>query len=181
MEVHTVQATARKGEVLFWWKKGTGSQIFVPYGTEDHPIYRIRAGSYEPYDPMNTRPDEPQKVPQATQPRGRVKLISEGEDGNLTEAWKFTRADVAGILGIGWKIDDDDEESVEPLDCIWPEPYACYPQTRALVKWKDGQVTLEDRSFIRRITQGSNLQGDRVIYQKAMASEVLYRQEEGLP
>ncbi|KAL4887753.1 hypothetical protein BDV59DRAFT_212192 [Aspergillus ambiguus] len=179
-----------EGKVLFWWKKGTGSQTFVQYGTDDHPIYRIRAGSYELYDPLTVPqilslqqgdPDSRyERVPQATQPRGKAKLIIEGDDGNLKVTWNFTRQDVAGIIGIGWKIDDDDEESVEPLEFIWPEPYACYPQTRALVKWKDGEVSLEDRAYLRRIIHGSSLQGDKVIYQKALTSEVLYRQEQDL-
>jgi hypothetical protein len=42
-------------------------------------------------------------------------------------------------------------------------------------------VTLEDRAFLRRVTHGSSLQGDKVIYQKALKSELLYRQEQGLP
>ena len=39
------------GEVLFWWKRGTGSQVFIRYGSELNGIYRIRAGSSEAYDP----------------------------------------------------------------------------------------------------------------------------------
>ncbi|KAL6230943.1 hypothetical protein BDW75DRAFT_244352 [Aspergillus navahoensis] len=98
------------------------------YGTESHPIHRIRAGLYEVYDPtavpqiLSVQQSDaklrPGRAHQAIQPRGRAKLTIEYDDGNLKETWKFTRADVAGIIGIGWKVDDDDEESVEPLDLL---------------------------------------------------------------
>lgn len=50
--------------------------------------------------------------------------------------------------------------------------------------WFNGrikEITLEDRTFIRRITKGSSLQGDRVIYQKALMQEIRFRREQGLP
>lgn len=65
------------GEVLFWWKRGTGSQVFVKYGTGENVMFRIRAG--------------------------------------------YGRSDVAGILGVGWKVEDDDDFEGEPLDSLWPE------------------------------------------------------------
>jgi hypothetical protein len=37
-------------KVLYWWPKGTGSQIFVRYGSRSNLVYRIRARSYETYD-----------------------------------------------------------------------------------------------------------------------------------
>ena len=80
-----------------------------------------------------------------------------------TKRWeehlKWKQEDVHGIIGVSWKVEDDDEEGLEALDLIWPEPYAKHPHTRILVQWKDKQVTLEDRTFVRRITKGSNLQG----------------------
>lgn len=57
------------GKVLFWWPKGTGTQIFVWYGDTSALIYRIRAGSYEMYDQkriekvLTTKTRESQKVP----------------------------------------------------------------------------------------------------------------------
>jgi hypothetical protein len=41
-------------------------------------------------------------------------------------------------------------------------------------------TTLEGRSFIRRITASSALDGDRVIYQKAEELETAYREKHGL-
>ncbi|GAT22746.1 actin-binding protein Fragmin [Aspergillus luchuensis] len=43
--------------------------------------------------------------------------------------------------------------------------------TRALVKWNDGNVTLERRGFIRRIANGNSFNGDRMIYLKAKELE----------
>ncbi|CAG8881165.1 unnamed protein product, partial [Penicillium egyptiacum] len=91
-----------------------------------------------------------------------------------------SRSDVAGILGIGWKIDDDDEDGINPLLPLQPTKGGLYPQTRALVKWRDGTRTVEGRSFIRRITMGSSLDGDKTIYQKAMEMEKAYREDQGL-
>ncbi|KAL4783676.1 hypothetical protein BJX76DRAFT_357706 [Aspergillus varians] len=186
------------GKVLFWWKRGSGSQIFVRYGTGENAMFRIRAGSYEPYDPK--------KVPRIfsiqrggrgqgwdelkreegegsiAQPRGHLKVIAEDEEGEFQENWMYGRSDVAGILGVGWKVDDDDDFEGEPLDRLWPEggDEADYPFTRILVAWKDRTLTLEDRSFIRRIKRGPTKLADILIYQKAVFNEVLYRKEQGL-
>ncbi|KAL3459616.1 hypothetical protein BJX64DRAFT_291122 [Aspergillus heterothallicus] len=188
-----------KGEVLFWWKRGTGSQIFVRYGTADHPIYRIRAGSSEPYDPKKvprifsiqrggrgngwseTKIENPDV--NIAQPRGHLKVIEEDEDGEFQENWMYGRANVAGILGVGWKVEDDDDHKQEPLDYLWPEggDEAIYPFTRILVAWKDKTVTLEDRAFIRRIKRGPTKLADMLIYHKALSSEVLFRQDQGIP
>ncbi|GMG01319.1 unnamed protein product [Aspergillus oryzae] len=91
------------------------------------------------------------------------------------------RGKVRGIVGVGWKVDDDDEEGIEPLDLLVPKPYATYPHTRILVLWVDGAVTLEDRAFIRRITKGSYLNVARIIYHKALRQEIRYRKAERLP
>lgn len=163
------------GEVLFWWKRGTGSQVFIRYGSEPNGIYRIRAGSSETYDPDS--------VPClfSTNKRGQEREFFVNSQGRQEERLKWKRDHVHGIIGVGWKIEDDDEESLEPLDLVWPEPYAKYPHTRILVQWKDKQITLEDRSFVRRITKGSSLQGDRVIYQKALTQEIRFRRDMQLP
>ena len=163
------------GEVLFWWKRGTGSQVFIRYGSRSNGIYRIRAGSNETYDPDS--------VPClfSTSKRGQEREMVQMSTKRWEERLKWKREDVHGIIGVGWKVEDDDEEGLEALDLIWPEPYAKHPHTRILVQWKDKQVTLEDRTFIRRITKGSNLQGDRVIYQKALTQEIRFCQEQNLP
>lgn len=163
------------GEVLFWWKRGTGSQIFVRYGSGSNATYRIRAGAYEFYDPKS--------VPRvySTSAWGHQKERFQNSKGEEDERWKYNRDNVEGIIGVGWKIKDDDEDEIEPLELVKPEPYATYPHTRVLIRWKGGQVTLEDRAFVRRITRGSSIQGDRVIYQKALTQEVRYRRSEGLP
>ncbi|KAL4740392.1 hypothetical protein BDV11DRAFT_169154 [Aspergillus similis] len=188
------------GEALFWWKRGTGSQVFMRYGTAEHPIYRIRAGSYEPYDPKKVpqilsiqrggrgagwteMKREEQDGMSIAQPRGHLKVITEDNDGEFQEDWMYKRSDVAGILGVGWKVEDDDDEKEEPLDCLWPESgdEVAYPFTRILVKWTDQMITLEDRSFIRRIKKGPTRLADMLIYHKALSSEVLYRQQQGIP
>ena len=163
------------GEVLFWWKRGTGSQVFIRYGSELNGIYRIRTGSSETYDPDS--------VPClfSTSKRGQEREFFVNSQGRQEECLKWKRDHVHGIVGVGWKLEDDDEESLEPLDLVWPEPYAKYPHTHILVQWKDKQVTLEDRSFVCHITKGSSLQGDRVIYQKALTQEICFRREEQLP
>ncbi|OQE16767.1 hypothetical protein PENSTE_c023G02329 [Penicillium steckii] len=160
------------GKVLFWWPKGTGTQIFVRYGDSSAPIYRIRAGSHEMYDQKRV-----EKV-LTTKTRGsqKVPLI---KNDIPSEEWKFGRQHVEDIRGIGWKVEDDDEVGIDPLSFIRPVPNSVYPQTRAWVKWKDGKSTLEGRQFIRRITNGSSLQGDQVIYQKAEDLETAYRLRHG--
>jgi hypothetical protein len=163
------QRLLSRAKVLYWWSKGVGTQIFVRYGTRDTPIYRIRAGSHEFYDPS--------KVTRVlTKARGNAKIQVRRDDGVPDEIWEYSRENVSDILGVGWKVEDDDESEINPLDLIRPEPNALYPQTRILVKWKDGTVTLEGRAFIRRITKGSSLDGDRVIYQKAEELEQAYLQ-----
>ncbi|KAJ6084954.1 hypothetical protein N7499_004583 [Penicillium canescens] len=104
----------------------------------------------------------------------------ETKDGLPEEHWEYTGNDVEDIIGISWKIEDDDEEGVNPLDLLRPAKGAIYPLTRALVTWKDGITTLEGRAFIRRITTGSALDGDRVIYQKAEEFEAVYCETHGL-
>lgn len=173
------------GEVLYWWKRGVGTQTFVQYGQGSSKTYRIRAGSYEVYDPESV----PRILssgalsgdPSSVSCRGKQKIQYRNEKGRIEEAWAYTRDQVRGIVGVGWKVDDDDEEGIEPLDLLVPEPYATYPHTRILVLWVDGAVTLEDRAFIRRITKGSYLNVARIIYHKALRQEIHYRKAERLP
>ena len=175
LEARTIQHQRRltSAKVLYWWPKGTGSQIFVRYGDRNTPIYRIRAGSHESYDPS--------KVARvySTSTRGTKKVIGH-RDGRPGEFWEYKREDVKDFLGIGWKVEDDNEDGLDPLNYLQPVKGATYPQTRTLVKWKDGATTLEGRSFIRRITTGSALDGDRVIYQKAKELETAHREKHGL-
>ncbi|KAJ5927155.1 hypothetical protein N7516_008928 [Penicillium verrucosum] len=168
------QRKMSSGTVLYWWPKGSGSQTFVIYGSVAAPIFRIRAGSYESYNPRKVERVLISKT------RGTAKEVEEDDDGVLDEHWKYNRRDVAGILGIGWKIEDDDEDGINPLSLLQPIKGALYPQTRALVKWRDGTRTVEGRSFIRRITMGSSLDGDKTIYQKAIEMEKAYRENQGL-
>ncbi|KAJ5908742.1 hypothetical protein N7495_001424 [Penicillium taxi] len=60
---------------------------------------------------------------------------------------------------------------IDPLSLLRPVRGVVYPQTRALVLWKDKTTTLEGRAFIRRILQ----KGDYAIYQKAEEMEREYR------
>ncbi|KAJ5860647.1 uncharacterized protein N7529_007957 [Penicillium soppii] len=166
------QRQLSSAKVLFWWPKGTGSQTFVRYGSRSTPIYRIRAGSHESYNPSQV-----ERV-LTTKTRGTAKEIGT-RDGHPEEFWKYKRKDVEDIIGIGWKIEQDDEQGLDPLNLLQPAKGMIYPQTRILVKWKDGIFTLEGRSFIRRITAGSALDGDRVIYQKAEELETNYRKKHG--
>lgn len=175
LEARTIkqQRQLNSAKVLYWWPKGTGSQIFVRYGSRSTPIYRIRAGSHESYNPSRV-----ERV-LTTKTRGTAKVIGT-KDGLPEEFWKYKRKDVENFIGIGWKIDEDDEQGLDPLNLLQPAKGIVYPQTRILVKWKDGGFTLEGRSFIRRITTGSALDGDRVIYQKAEELETTYRKKHGL-
>ncbi|KAJ5946388.1 hypothetical protein N7454_003227 [Penicillium verhagenii] len=175
LEARTISQQRRlnSAKVLYWWPKGTGSQIFVRYGDRSAPIYRIRAGSHESYNRSRV-----ERV-LITQTRGTAKVLGT-RDGVQDEFWSYTREGVEDIVGIGWKVEDDNEDGLNPLDLIEPAKGAIYPQTRILVKWRDGVSTLEGRSFIRRITVGSALDGDRVIYQKAEELELSYRQKHGL-
>ncbi|KAJ6136796.1 hypothetical protein N7497_012349 [Penicillium chrysogenum] len=167
------QRQLHSAKVLYWWPKGTGSQIFVRYGSRSTPIYRIRAGSYESYNPSRV-----ERV-LTTKTRGTAKVIGT-RNGLPEEFWKYQRKDVEDFIGIGWKVEDDDEQGLNPLNLLLPAKGIVYPQTRILVKWKDGLFTLEERTFIRRITAGSALDGDRVIYQKAEELENTYRRKHGL-
>ncbi|KAK5728077.1 hypothetical protein LTS12_027367 [Elasticomyces elasticus] len=154
-----------RGKALYWWRVGTGTQIFVRYGSKKKPIYRVRAGSSEPYDQKTT-----ELV--LTTTRGNAKSTIE-TNNFYQEVWKYSRHDVSDIIGVGWKVDDDDEANTNVLASIRPEKYAHYPHTRVLVKWKDGNITLERRGFIRR-TNGNNFNGDRMIYFKAKEFEDAY-------
>ncbi|CAG8067890.1 unnamed protein product, partial [Penicillium nalgiovense] len=167
------QRQLHSAKVLHWWPKGTGSQIFVRYGSRSTPIYRIRAGSYESYNPSRV-----ERV-LTTKTRGTAKVTGT-RNGLPEEFWKYQRKDVEDFIGIGWKVEDDDEQGLNPLNLLLPAKGIVYPQTRILVKWKDGLFTLEGRTFIRRITAGSALDGDRVIYQKAEELENTYRRKHGL-
>ncbi|KAL3470218.1 hypothetical protein BJX99DRAFT_264432 [Aspergillus californicus] len=152
-----------RGKVLYWWPIGTGTQIFVRYGSKKKPIYRVRAGSSEPYD---TRMAE---LALSTT-RGNAKVPGE-KNGIPQETWEYNRNDVTDIIGVGWKVEDDDEANMNALALIRPRRYAAYPHTRALVKWNNGNVTLERRGFIRRIANGNSFNGDRMIYLKAKELE----------
>lgn len=114
-----------------------------------------------------------------TMTRGTAKFTEE-IDGMTEEFWKYNRKHVTDILGVGWKIEDDDESTTNALSLVRPEQGAIYPQTRILVKWRDAAITLEGRSFIRRITTGSDLDGDPVIYQRARELEAMYREKHGV-
>ncbi|GMF77643.1 unnamed protein product [Aspergillus oryzae] len=176
--IDLLEARARKEErsltgakVLFWWSKGTGTQIFVRYGSKSKPIFRVRAGSHEYYDKKRVT-----RV-LSSQNRGYMKK-PEVIDGIPGETWKYGRRDVSNILGVGWKVeDDDDENGIDPLEFMVPEPGSVYPETRVLVEWKDGETTLEARAFVRRIANGSSLDGDRLIFQKAKELEEAYRED----
>ncbi|PYH40991.1 uncharacterized protein BP01DRAFT_408517 [Aspergillus saccharolyticus JOP 1030-1] len=177
--------------VVCWWKKGTGAQIIVRYGTDPY-IYRIRAGRSHHWDskkcPQVIGSNAGENV--TNTPNGNVILTSRGDCKKYEDipegfnyTWKYTRKDVQGILGVAWKVPDDDEDidTHDALCLIIPEKGVCYPQTRVLVKWKDGIVTVEDRATIRRITEKRPIDGDMVIYWKAKQSEIRFRKEEGLP
>jgi hypothetical protein len=155
------------GKVLYWWPVGTGTQIFVRYGSKRKAIYRVRAGSSMPYSEHNT-----ELV--LGQTRGNKKIIMTDDSGRIREAWEYTRSQVDDIVGVGWKIEDDDEAGVNALELIQPRKSAMYPHTRVIVKWKDGQTSLERRGFVRRIANGTSLNGDRMIYLKARDMEETY-------
>jgi hypothetical protein len=155
-----------RGKVLYWWRVGTGTQIFVQYGRKARPIYRVRAGSSIPYDTRTT-----EQVLSITRGNAKVRIQS---SGNTEEIWKYSRDDVEDIIGVGWKVEDDDDASTNALALIRPAKDIIYPHTRVLVKWKRGGISLERRGFIRRIANGSSLSGDRMIYLKAKELENTY-------
>ncbi|KAL4736360.1 hypothetical protein BDV11DRAFT_15487 [Aspergillus similis] len=174
--------------VLYWWKKGFGTQIFVRYGSGPNATYRIRAGSSEAYGPetvpqvLQSRSEQSEASGIYITARGREKKQELNPEGRIIERWMYDRSHVQGIIGVGGKIkyDEEEEDDLEPLDAILPRRHVTYPHTRILIKWTDGAVTLEDRVFVRRITKGSALQGDSVIYEKALDQETRYR-DAGLP
>ncbi|KAL2817075.1 hypothetical protein BDW59DRAFT_166108 [Aspergillus cavernicola] len=155
-----------RGKVLYWWPVGMGSQIFVQFGKKkQNPIYRVRAGSSLPYDPRS--------VPQVLSiTRGNAKIRTK-TNGMTQETYKYSRDDVQDIRGVGWKVEDDDDTNATALALIRPSQDR-YPHTRVLVEWKQGGTTLERRGFIRRITKGGGLAGDRMIYMKAKELENAY-------
>lgn len=155
-----------RGKVLYWWPVGTGTQIFVRYGSKKTPIYRVRAGSSEPYDQKMT-----EMVLSKTRGNSKSTLPINGIN---QEVWKYSRNEVLDIIGVGWKVEDDDEANLNALALIRPERYATYPHTRVLVKWKDGHITLERHAFVRRIANGNSFNGDRIIYMKAKELEDAY-------
>ncbi|GFF60861.1 hypothetical protein IFM51744_10511 [Aspergillus udagawae] len=109
------------------------TQIFVRYGSKRKAIYCVRAGSSMPYSEHDTE------------------LVLGQTHGNKK---------VDDIIGVGWKIEDDDEAGVNTLELIQPRKSVIYPHTRVVVKWKDGQTSLERRGFIQRIANGTSLNGD---------------------
>ncbi|KAL4769103.1 hypothetical protein BDW60DRAFT_210340 [Aspergillus nidulans var. acristatus] len=157
--------------VLYWWKKGFGTQIFVRYGSGPNATYRIRAGSSEAYDPetvpqvLQSRSEQSEASGIYITARGREKKQELNPEGRIIERWMYDRSHVQGIIGVGGKIkyDEEEEDDLEPLDAILPRRHS-----------------LEDRAFVRRITKGSALQGDSVIYEKALDQETRYR-DAGLP
>ncbi|KAJ5649191.1 uncharacterized protein N7484_002914 [Penicillium longicatenatum] len=167
------QRRLSSAKVLHWWPKGTDSQTFVRYGDRGTPIFRIRAGSYKSYNPSRVERILTSKT------RGTAKVTGKRND-LPDEWWKYERKHVDDFVGVGWKVEEDDESSTDALSLIKPEKGALYPQTRTLAKWKDGVFTLEGRAFIRRITKGPALEGDRVLYQKAHEMESAYRAKHGL-
>ena len=156
-----------RGKVLYWWPVGTGTQVFVRYGSKRNLIFRVRAGSSQPYDQRAVE---------------RVLNITPGNrkgyrktNGMTEEFWENSRDDVLDIVGVGWKVEDDDEVGTNALASIRPIRDTIYPHTRVLVKWKkNGQTSLERRGFVRRIASGNKINGDRMIYLKAKELENAY-------
>lgn len=136
----------KSGEVLYWWTIGAGSQTFVRYGEAPYQIYRIRAGSHQVYDKTTT-----EQVLSIR--RGNAKSIIH-QNGIKKEVWKWGREHVKRIIGVGFKIPEDKEHGAKSKILMKPS-YAkdSYPQTRLLVEWKDGNMSLEERSFGCRILQ----------------------------
>jgi hypothetical protein len=103
-----------------------GTQIFVRYGPKKSPIYRVRAGSSLPYNLRST-----EQVLSKT--RGNAKIRVQA-GGTVKGVWKYTRDDVQDIIGMGWKVEDDDNTSANTLAFIRPAKDIIYPHTRVLVK-----------------------------------------------
>lgn len=163
---------------LYWWEKGFGTQVFVELCEGGKSTYRIRAGSYIPYDKKKVQYVDPQAT------RGSVMERQWNKYGYEKQKYKYTREDVYDVLGVGWKIDNDERGLQEdPLDYIMPEKVKnakkqggrkTYAHTKLLIKWKDGQTTLETREFFRRII-GNRNKADWMIYKKAQEQENAYR------
>ncbi|KAJ6118837.1 hypothetical protein N7471_013457 [Penicillium samsonianum] len=164
------QRQMSSGTVLYWWPKAQGHRPSLYMGAHLH--LSIESG-------LVLMRSKVERV-LISKTRGTAREVDEDDDGVLDEHRKYSRSDVAGILGIGWKMDGDDEDGINPLLLLQPTKGGLYPQTRALVKWRDGTRTVEGRSFIRRITMGSSLDGDKTIYQKAVEMEKAYRKDQGL-
>lgn len=159
----------QSGEVLYWWTVGAGSQTFIRYGEKPYQIYRIRAGSHQVYDRTTT-----EQVLSIR--RGNTKRIIP-ENGIKKEVWKWGREHVKRIVGVGFKIAEDEEHGGKSKITMNPS-YAqgSYPQTRLLVEWKDGNMTLEERSFGCRILQTKN----EGIYSFLSVMEDAYWERHGL-
>jgi hypothetical protein len=84
------------GKVFYWWPVGTGTQIFVRYGSKRKAIYCVRAGSSMPYSEHDAELI-------LGQTRGNQKIIMTDDNGRTREAWAYTRNQVADIVGVGWK------------------------------------------------------------------------------
>ncbi|KAL4960572.1 uncharacterized protein BDV14DRAFT_204556 [Aspergillus stella-maris] len=157
-----------RGTVLYWWTVGTGTQIFVRYERNNSPIYRVQAGSSMPWNPVST-----EQVLSNTP--GNSKWLDESQTGETREKWRKSRQDVLDIKGVGWKVEGDDEVGGNSLALIRPVKDAFYPHTRVYVQWKGkDNFSLERRGFVRRIANGSSLNGDRMIYLKAREMENAY-------
>ncbi|GKZ75090.1 hypothetical protein AnigIFM50267_002576 [Aspergillus niger] len=160
-------STLSHGKVLYWWPVGTGSQIFVRYGSRQCPIYRIRAGSSQPWDKRTT-----EQVTWTTP--GTATEEYEDITGFKKLVYMKSRRDVQDVLGVGWKVPEDDDHKRRAAVLELRPKKETYPHTRILIKWANGQVSLERRGFIRRITAGSSLYGDWTIYAKAREMERAY-------
>lgn len=71
------------------------------------------------------------------------------------EVWKYSRNDISDVIGVGWKVKDNNEANTITLASIRPEQNASHPHTRILVKRKDENITLEHCQFIQRIANGN--------------------------
>jgi hypothetical protein len=68
-----------------------------------------------------------------SQARGTAKVVTKRK-GLVEEFWRWNRNHVDDFVGIGWKVEDDDEEGLDPLNLLLPAKGTIYPQTRILVK-----------------------------------------------
>ena len=120
---------------------------------------------------MPTVHHEMRHVTSESRPSGDVKKIN---------------AEVSGAATTGpskdGKVEEDNDNDGELLDFLWPISWdeVAYLFTRVLVQWIDQVITLEDRAFIRRIKRGPVKLANMLIYHKALSSEFLFQQEQGL-